>query len=76
VFYDTVNTTEENIKGASRLVQGVVENVTPSTIALARVYLDAVTNPRQLPVPLHYQEWAEAILDPKGWAKKRGVEID
>ncbi len=76
MFYETVNTKEENIKGASRLLQGVVPNVTPSTKALARVYLDAVYNPRHVPVPLHYDQLARAVLDPKGWVKSKGVEID
>lgn len=76
MFYEHCNTKEENIQGASKLLQGEVSGATPSTIALARIYLDAVYNPRHLPVPLYYFEWTKAILDPKGWAKSKGVEIE
>jgi hypothetical protein len=74
VFYETINTTEENIRGASRLLQGEVKNVTPSTLALARTYLDAVYNPRHVPVPMKYYDLPKVLLNPWGWFNSREEE--
>lgn len=67
MFYERVNTKEDNIEGAIKVLNS--EKSTQSTKALARVYLDATYNPRHLPVPVKYYELSLALFDPWGWVK-------
>ena len=73
MFISTVHVNSEAIRGASRILQGEIK-ATPSTQALARAYLMEAYNPRHLPVPLHYDALAKAILDPQEWLKQKLAE--